>query len=245
MKITEIRLNDDNPRLIFGDRMQKLMNSIEQFPKMMKLRPIVVDENGVIIGGNMRYRALVKLGYKDIPDEWVKRADELTEDEKQEFIIKDNVQFGDWEMDELANEWDADILDDWGYEIPNWGDAEEELDNIYTRKIEAPIYEPSDQKPAIAKLIDRSKTDDLIKEIDQAKIPTDLKEFLHIASYRHTVFDYGKIADYYSHSSAEVKALMEKSALVIIDFNKAIENGFIELTSQLNSLFENDYEDEE
>jgi len=126
MKINDIKLNEDNPRLIFGDRMQKLMNSIQQFPKMMKLRPIVVDEQGVIIGGNMRYRALVKLGYKEIPDEWVKRADELTEDEKQEFIIKDNVQFGDWEQDDLANNWDTGKLEEWG--VNTYGSEEEKIE---------------------------------------------------------------------------------------------------------------------
>jgi len=126
MKIEEIRLNEDNPRLIFGDRMQKLMDSIEKFPKMMKLRPIVVDQDGVIIGGNMRYRALKKLGYKELPDEWVKRADELTEEEVKEFVIKDNVQFGDWEMDQLANEWDTEKLEEWG--VNTYGSEEEKIE---------------------------------------------------------------------------------------------------------------------
>jgi site-specific DNA-methyltransferase (adenine-specific) len=85
---------------------------------MMSLRPMVVDGNGVVLGGNMRLKALSELGYKDIPDEWVKRADELTEDEQRRFIIADNVGFGehDWEM--LANEWDAAELEDWGVELP-------------------------------------------------------------------------------------------------------------------------------
>lgn len=93
---------------------------------MMELRPIVVDENGIILGGNMRFRALQELYDKagEIPDTWVKRADELTEDQKKEFIIKDNVAFGDWDFDALKG-WD-EPLDDWGVEIPANFDVEDE-----------------------------------------------------------------------------------------------------------------------
>ena len=87
---------------------------------MMHLRPIVVDASGVILGGNMRLRALQDLGYKEIPDEWVKRADDLTEEEKQRFIIADNVGFGEWDFEQLANEWDAEQLSDWGLDFPVW-----------------------------------------------------------------------------------------------------------------------------
>lgn len=120
MKLSEIRPNPNNPRIIRDERFAKLKNSIEQFPKMMHLRPIVVDASGVILGGNMRLRALQDLGYKEIPDEWVKRADDLTEEEKQRFIIADNVGFGEWEWETLANEWDAGDLETWGLDVPNF-----------------------------------------------------------------------------------------------------------------------------
>jgi len=94
----------------------KLVKSIEEFPKMMKLRPIVIDNSGMVLGGNMRLKALQHLKFKEIPDEWVKRADELTEDEKQRFIAVDNVGFGEWDFDILANEWDAVKLEEWGLE---------------------------------------------------------------------------------------------------------------------------------
>ena len=88
----------------------------------MSLRPIVIDAKGIILGGNMRYRAIKELGYKEIPDEWVKRADELTDEEEHRFIIEDNVPFGDWDWDILANEWDAEQLTEWGLELPSeWG----------------------------------------------------------------------------------------------------------------------------
>lgn len=85
---------------------------------MLELRPLVIDKNGIIIGGNMRYKALTKLGFIEIPDNWVKRADDLTPDEIREFTIKDNLPFGDWDWDILANEWEPGDLIDWGLELP-------------------------------------------------------------------------------------------------------------------------------
>lgn len=123
MRLSDIIPNPNNPRVIRDERFAKLKNSIEQFPKMMHLRPIVVDASGVILGGNMRLRALQDLGYKEIPDAWVKRADDLTEEEKQRFIIADNVGFGEWEWETLANEWDAGDLETWGLDVPGWANG--------------------------------------------------------------------------------------------------------------------------
>lgn len=85
---------------------------------MMSLRSIIIDEDGMILGGNMRFKALKELGYKEVPDEWVKRYSELTEDEKQRFIIADNIGFGEYDWDILANEWDKNDLIEWGLDIP-------------------------------------------------------------------------------------------------------------------------------
>jgi len=116
MKICDLHTNPNNPRLIKDDRFKKLVKSISDFPKMMELRPIIIDNEGMILGGNMRFKALKELKYKDIPNGWIKRADELTEAEKQEFIVKDNVGFGDWDFNSLEN-WDKDQLIDWGIEF--------------------------------------------------------------------------------------------------------------------------------
>jgi hypothetical protein len=120
MKITKLKLNDKNPRTIKDTKFTQLVASVKDFPKMMRMRPIVVDENFVILGGNMRYRACLELGMKDIPDEWVKQYTDLTDDEKQRFIIEDNVQFGDWDWDLLANEWDQNLLLDLGLDYPSF-----------------------------------------------------------------------------------------------------------------------------
>ena len=87
---------------------------------MMELRPIIIDANGMILGGNMRFKALQELKYKDIPDSWVKRAETLTEYEQKRFIIEDNVPFGEWDLGTLANEWDQQELTEWGLEIPEF-----------------------------------------------------------------------------------------------------------------------------
>jgi len=118
MKMTKIKPNPNNPRKINPESLQRLKDSVEQFPKMMKLRPIVIDHDGMILGGNMRYLALKEMGWKEIPDEWVKIADELTPDEKRRFIIADNVSGGEWNYEDLAANWDPIELENWGLELP-------------------------------------------------------------------------------------------------------------------------------
>ena len=129
MKLAEIKSNPNNPRIIKDDKFKKLVKSIEEFPKMMALRPMVINADNIVLGGNMRLKALKELGYKDIPEEWVKRAEDLTEEETRRFIIADNVGFGehDWEM--LANEWDIEELSDWGLDMPVFEEEGVDLDS--------------------------------------------------------------------------------------------------------------------
>jgi DNA modification methylase len=123
VKVSTIKPNPNNPRQIKGEKFDKLKASIESFPRMMSLRPMVVDNDNVLLGGNMRLAAIKALGMKEIPDEWVVRADDLTDEQKREFIVKDNVGFGEWDWDVLANEWDDLPLDDWGLDLPSFEDA--------------------------------------------------------------------------------------------------------------------------
>ena len=112
--INKIKPNASNPRVIKTLKFKKLVKSIKELPSMLKLRPIVVDENYIILGGNMRYKACIEAGLKEIP---IIVANELTEDEKQAFVIKDNLSFGEWDYDLLSNEWDSVELDDWGLDV--------------------------------------------------------------------------------------------------------------------------------
>lgn len=124
MKVSQLKANPTNPRIIKDDKFKKLVESLRGFPEMMEKRPMVcvTDVDGRIfpLGGNMRLRAIQELGMKDIPDTWVTLADDWTEEKRKEFTIKDNASFGEWNWDDLANEWDADLLSDWGINIPSF-----------------------------------------------------------------------------------------------------------------------------
>ena len=114
MKVKDSKLNPNNPQKF--DDLSKLENSIKEFPKMMSLRPIVINNNNMVLGGNKRLICLKNLGYKEIPDNWVKQADELTDEEIKRFIIADNVGFGEWDL-ELLQDWDSQDLEDWGLNL--------------------------------------------------------------------------------------------------------------------------------
>ena len=117
VKVSAIKSNPNNPRLIKDDKFHKLVKSIKEFPQMLELRPIVVNDEMVILGGNMRHKACIEAGLKEVT---IVKASELTEEQQKEFIIKDNVGFGEWDWDILANEWDAESLEEWGLTIPNF-----------------------------------------------------------------------------------------------------------------------------
>tara|TARA_B110000908_G_C10265597_1_gene463591 strand:+ start:322 stop:858 length:537 start_codon:yes stop_codon:yes gene_type:complete len=114
IKISEVKNNPNNPRLIKDDKFKKLVASINSFPEMLEKRPIVVDEDMIVLGGNMRLRASQEAGLKEI---WIDIAEGWSEEQKAEFIIKDNVGFGDWDWDILANEWDNEKLNEWGLDV--------------------------------------------------------------------------------------------------------------------------------
>jgi hypothetical protein len=124
IKLSSLKTNPNNPRFIKDAKFKQLVESIKQFPKMMALRPIIVDKDNIILGGNMRFKALQELGYKEIPGEWLKKADDLTEKEKKEFLIRDNISAGQWDWENLANQWEQSELLEWGFEPWNFGEIE-------------------------------------------------------------------------------------------------------------------------
>lgn len=117
MDIKTIKPNPYNPRVIKNDKFNKLVESIKSFPEMLQLRPIVVNRSNIVLGGNMRLKACIEAGLTDIP---VVVAKDLTEAQELEFIIKDNVGFGEWDWDDLANSWDETSLTEWGLDIPRF-----------------------------------------------------------------------------------------------------------------------------
>jgi len=144
VKISEVKLNPNNPRLIKDDKFKKLVQSIKDFPEMLNIRPIVVNQDMIILGGNMRYKACKEAGLKEIPI----IITDLSEDKQREFLIKDNTSGGEWNWEVLANEWDAEQLKDWGLDVlmfeteTDYSDKNKELDlndfedQKYTIKLE-------------------------------------------------------------------------------------------------------------
>jgi len=136
VKIYKVKGNPSNPRIIKNDKFKKLVKSIQEFPEMLKLRPIVVDEDMIVLGGNMRLKASKDAGLKEV---WIEVAEGLTEEQKKEFIVKDNVGFGEWEWDMLANEWDSSKLTEWGLDVWLNEDDIKELKNPDNKESENPF----------------------------------------------------------------------------------------------------------
>lgn len=244
--IDELKKHENNPRTITSDQLERLKESIVKNPDYFKARPIVVSNRTgelVVIAGNQRLEASMQLGLKEVPTYLLEN---LTEEREREIMIRDNVSNGEWDMEKLMS-WDSDTLLDWGVEVNMDFDVDSSLSELsYTKKIEAPVYEPKREAcPSESSLFDTSKCDALTKEIDDANISPEAKRFLKIAASRHIVFDYAEIAEYYAHAEKEVQALMERSALVIIDFEKAIENGYTRLKNDIYEVMLEDTDDEE
>ena len=123
-KLSEVKLNPNNPRLIKDDKFKKLVQSIKDFPEMLEIRPIVVNKDMIILGGNMRYKACKEAGLKEIP---IIIADNLTEEQQREFLIKDNTSGGEWDFEMLANEWDVEQLEEWGLDVGGFDLDSDEL----------------------------------------------------------------------------------------------------------------------
>lgn len=215
--------NPNNPRTITKDKFEKLKKSIREFPKMLDLRPIIYDENLVILGGNMRYKALEELEREgfEIKDNWFLNVNDLTETQKKEFIVKDNVPFGDWDWDILANEWGELELENWGLDLPKNTERLSGLEftDMYYKPEKVPDID-------LTKCIDLDKYREKVKVIEEANISEDKKEILKMFAYRFIRIDFESIANYYYfNASEEEKKVIERLRLVLCDSGV---NGFIE-----------------
>ena len=143
LEINKLKPNKDNPRVIKDDKFKKLVKSIKEFPEMLELRPIVVDEDMTILGGNMRHKACIEAGLKEV---YIKIAKGLTDKQKEEFIVKDNVGFGEWEWDILANQWDSVQLTEWGLDVWLNEDDIKEIQNPENQESENPFATELDRE---------------------------------------------------------------------------------------------------
>lgn len=227
-------------------------NQIQLLAKIMKHQgwrsPVIVsNRSGFIVKGHGRLMAAKLNGWEQVP---VDRQDYETEADEYADMVADNkiAELSETDLDMVAedvlglpSDFDLDLLG-----IPDFesldpesgsGEASESDIDLYTKKIQTPVYEPKGEKPPLSALFDTVKTRELIAEIEASEIPDDVKDFCKLAAHRHTVFNYENIAEYYSHAPAEVQDLMERSALVIIDFKKAIEHGFVVLSQEIAEAY--------
>ena len=216
--INELTLTEKNPRTISKKDFATLKKSLKDFPSMLKVREVVIDENYRVLGGHQRIKALQAQGKTKLV---VKKVTGWTEEQKDEFLIKDNIANGDWDNDKLANEWDKEKLEEWGLPIKIAGnsDYKELLD------VSIPYYEPDEKKPDLDKLADFSDFDELNKVIDGLKLEEGLEKLLRARTAFFVDFNFQKIADYYAHSDKDTQEIMKKLGLVIVIPKEAYEMG--------------------
>lgn len=242
MNIIEMPVGDlipyeNNPRKN-DEAVEKVALSISAFGFKV---PIVIDKEHVIVTGHTRLKAAKKLGLKTVP---CILADDLTEEQIKAFRLADNkvAEFSEWDQEKLLKELESlgDIdMSLYGFEFPE--DTEDEgEDDTYTSKTNIPQYEIQGEQPELSELVAEDKTNELLDEIENSDLPFDEKMFLRLAAYRHLVFNYRKVAEYYAAASPEMQALMEKSALVIIDYQDAIANGYTALSKKVQAMLEAD-----
>lgn len=246
--INSIKPYKNNAKKHPTEQIEQIKKSIEQFGMD---DPIGVWKDE-IVEGHGRLIACQELGMKEIP---IIRLDHLTDEQRKAYTLAHNklTMNSDFDIDILKNELD-DILNidmsDFGFDLDfdivvENNEANPLTDEKYTTKVEIPQYEITGEEPEINELVNCEKSDELIKKIKSANITDEQKDFLIKASYRHNVFDYAKIAEYYAHQDKEMQELMEDSALIIIDFDDAIKNGYVQLRSEILSLEEEEQQYDE
>ena len=246
--VTELIPYVNNSRTHSDEQVAQIAASIKEFGWT---NPILVDGSNGIIAGHGRLMAARKLGYKEVP---TIELSELSETKKKAYIIADNklALNAGWDNELLAIELhellaEGFALDILGFNTEDldeiFGIEEKDKENNYTQKVDIPTYEPSENKPDIKDLFDDSKAFELIDKIKKAKLPQAEKDFLMLTAGRHVVLNFQLIADYYAHSEKETQELMEASALVIVDIDNAIANGWVNLSKKLDEIYDEDNEE--
>jgi ParB-like chromosome segregation protein Spo0J len=243
---------ENNARTHSPEQVEKLAKSIEQFGF---INPVLIDGNFGIIAGHGRVQGAKQLGLKEVPCIFV---EDLTEAQKRAYILADNKLALDagWDDDLLKVELEAlkelnfDIsltgftMGDIDISIGDPEKSEEDDKPLYTQRVDIPQYQITGECPELSELVDTEKADEFIEEIKSAAITDEQKDFLIKATKRLYTFNYRNIAEYYAHQDKEMQGLMEKLALVIIDINDAIKNGYAKLSAEIQEMCEEDGEEE-
>jgi hypothetical protein len=239
VRLDSLTLDPNNARKHSQRNIAAIAGSLEKFGQR---KPIVVHGNKVI-AGNGTVEAARSLGWVEIdvarvPDDW-------SDDQAMAYALADNrsAELAEWDDSVLADQllaltdkqWD---VTQFGFDNVSGGDSETFDSDKYTKSINIPHYEIVGEQPGLAELVDMTKVNELASYIHAADIPDDVRDFLLTAAMRHAVFDYRKIAEFYPHTTPEIQELMEQSALIIIDFDNAIRNGYVRFVSKMNELIQ-------
>ena len=244
-QVDQLLANPLNFRLHPDNQQQALAGAIDDIGF---IRSVTVNQRtGRVVDGHLRVTLAARSGVESLPVEYV----DLSEaEEAQALLSLDPIAAmaasDKAKLDELmrAVQSDDDRVQAMIAEIAEReGILQNGQDEKYSANIQAPIYEPKGEKPAIKDLYDETRTKELLAEIEASDLPEEEKEFLRVAARRHTVLNYKRIAEYYAHSDEKTQALMENSALVIIDFKRAIELGYIQMSIDISNQFKQDFDD--
>ena len=238
INIETLKPYTNNARVHNKKQIGQIADSIKSFGFN---NPILIDQENNIIAGHGRVEAAKQLNMETVP---TLKIEHLSETEKKAYILADNkIQLNsDWDSELLREEiaW----LNENNFDLTKTGFSENELTRInkelndfYSNNVDKLTYEPINIKPQVKELYDDKKTKDLIKEIENSNISEELKKLLTIASYRHTILNFDQIAEYYCHANKEEQELIEKNALVVIDFKDAVNNSYINLSEEINALY--------
>lgn len=242
-KINELKPYENNSRTHDESQIKQICESIKEYGWT---NPVLIDENNMIIAGHGRVEGGKKLDIKEVPCIVLSG---LTEAQKKAYVIADNKMAlnAGWNEELLKTE--LENLKELDFDLELTGFSKKELDklfdeingsNPYTAKTEIPQYEIKGEMPEIYELIEEEKVNQLIEDIRKSNVGEKEKEFLIKSAYRHYGFNYSKIAEYYCHQNKEMQELMEKSALVIIDINNAIAEGYAELKEEMEEMIEDE-----
>ena len=242
-KINELKPYENNSRTHDESQIKQICESIKEYGWT---NPVLIDENNMIIAGHGRVEGGKKLNIKEVPCIVLSG---LTEAQKKAYVIADNKMAlnAGWNEELLKTE--LENLKELDFDLELTGFSKKELDklfdeinesNPYTAKTEIPQYEIKGEMPEIYELIEEEKVNQLIEDIRKSNVGEKEKEFLIKSAYRHYGFNYSKIAEYYCHQNKEMQELMEKSALVIIDINNAIAEGYAELKEEMEEMIEDE-----
>lgn len=237
--IKELKPYKKNAKKHDKKQVEQIANSIKEFGFT---QPVIIDTNNCVVAGHGRILGAKKAGLKQVP---TVTLEELTEEQIKAYRLVDNkLNESEWDSVLLAQELEEikDLnMDLFGFDLAEEIEQEE---SKYSMEINIPHYEIKGETPDLSELVDKTKTNELLNNIKESNVPEEIKKFLRLGAYRHLKFNYSKIAEFYSQADKETQELMEQSALVIIDFDDALKNGYVQLSNKLFDLIGEGDEDE-